>query len=157
MSTMINRIVSSFATLICSITWVATLIALPFIEEYLFPSGSNDSWQRGLVVTPFLIAPALVVIYFICKRAVTAGHVSFIAFVSKSSFYGLLLFLSLGFPAFIISLVIGITSIANLLAVSGCLLLIAYLTQLPSLSLWWLIVLSTHNKARNPTASPPVR
>jgi hypothetical protein len=142
-----NRILSIFATLICSVTWVATLIALPFAEEYFSPSGSNDSWQRGLVVTPFVIAPVLVVFHFVCKKAVAAGHVSFYSFVFNSSLYGLLLFLSLGLPVFVVSLVIGLISIVNLFVVSCYLMVAAYLTLLPSLSLWWLIVLSTHKQS----------
>ena len=63
-----NRMLLGSASLVCSATWVAILIALLFVEEYFFPSKANSSWQRGFVLTPFVIVPALVVIYFVCKK-----------------------------------------------------------------------------------------
>lgn len=140
-----NRVISIIASFLCSILWVA----IPFIEEYFAPSGANDSWQRGLVITPFVIIPAMYIIHFICKKTIAVGCVSFLPFVVRSSFYGVLLLLSIGFPLFIVSLIFGLTTIANLLVISGYLLIVVYLTFLPPISLWWLIVLNAHNQSSN--------
>lgn len=147
-----NKVASGIATLSCSIFWVAILVALPFVEEYFDPSGSSSSWQGGLVVTPFMVVPALLAFHFICVKSTKAGYVTFVQFVVKASLNGFLLLLSLGLPALILSFIIDLTITANLLAVSGYLLLITYLTLLPPLSLWWLIALRNHDQSSKKSA-----
>ncbi len=155
MSNMVNRITSSIATLACSVLWVVILVALPFIEEYFNPPGPNDSWQRGLIITPFIIVPALVVFYHITKKTINSGHVSFLRFIGLTSFYGILVLLSFGLPTFIIALIIKAMPLAALITVSSYIVAVIYLTQLLPLSIWWLIALRSHNPSRQRMASPP--
>ena len=146
MSTMINRVTSSIATLVCSLVWLSILVALPLIEENFEPSGTNDSWQRGLVVAPFVFVMALVVVYHITKKPIQSGYVSFLNFITVSSFYGLLVFMSFGLPAFIILAVFKIVPITMLLTASLYFTVIFIFTQLPPLAIWWLIALRTHTR-----------
>ena len=139
MSSMKKRITSGIATVICSVMWVATVTAIPFVEEYFAPSGPNDSWQRGVIYTPILLFPALFVFHFITRKVTQAGYVTYLAFIGKSSIYGYLIFISFAAPVFIAALVIEMMPVHILISISAYMGALAYLIQLPSLSVWWLI------------------
>lgn len=134
-----SKIAPVFATVMCTTIWVITIIALPFIEDYFYPSNSNSSWQRGIILTPLAILPALIIFHFITTKAIQAGSNSYLYFLGKSSLYGFGIFLSFSAPTFIVTLLIGTLPLSTLLWISVYASLIMYFSQLVPLSIWWLI------------------
>ncbi len=122
-----------------SLLWTLTILVLPFIEESIYPSGADDSWQRGIVFIPILFIPATIVFSLVTKYAMKRGNYSYLSFLLSSSFLGILVFIGFGTPAFVVSAYIQLLPPFELILVSSYLCAILYITLLIPLSLWWLI------------------
>lgn len=147
MSTMDSCVKSHIANITCSIFWVGIIVALPFLEEYLFPSVAGSSWQRGMVVTPFIIIPVVAAFYIITKKVIAKNHVAYLPFIKASIFQFLLLLLSFAVPIALVMLFIKMTPLLNLFYSILYFSVLYVITLLLPLSLWWLVVLGTHNKS----------
>ena len=144
--------------IIASITsaalWTGILIALPFLEESLekYPS-SNDSWQRGMVLIPFVFLLAIFAAHAISKWAVSRGYTSYLNFTLRSSLMSSIVCALALIPFCVVASVVGMIEWSEGLLIGAYGIASVFMACIPAASIWWIIGITAHNNAPQSDAS----
>jgi hypothetical protein len=131
---------NSIASIFAGLLWIVIIGALPFMEEILYPAqGTNDSWQRGLVLLPFALVIAVPCVYFISTLVVSRGWTKLSFFILATSLIATLIGSLIVIPSAVVMAYIGMVSIIESFQIILYSLTVILFTVIAPATLWWFL------------------